>query len=185
MSIHKGEETFIIETVKKIKKEQIESQCILIPRHLNKIKELTDIIKANNLTYQLKSKETLPLVNRDFYIVDSFGDAGEVFKKINLVFLGGSIIPHGGQNPLEPAREGCYLLHGPNIYNFTEIFEFLTKNNVSKLVTSEITLTQELISKFQKTSEIMIKLKQSWRNTVKKYCWIISIILTLSLNNEY
>jgi 3-deoxy-D-manno-octulosonic-acid transferase len=149
MSIHKGEETFIIETVKKIKKKQIESQCILIPRHLNKIKELTDTIEANNLTYQLKSKETLPLVNRDFYIVDSFGDAGEVFKKINLVFLGGSIIPHGGQNPLEPAREGCYLLHGPNIYNFTEIFEFLTKNNASKLVTSEITLSQELISNFK------------------------------------
>ena len=149
MSIHEGEETFIIETVKKIKKEQIESQCILIPRHLNKIKELTDTIEANNLTYQLKSKETLPLVNRDFYIVDSFDDAGEVFKKINLVFLGGSIIPHGGQNPLEPAREGCYLLHGPNIYNFTEIFEFLTKNDVSKLVTSEIKLSQELISNFK------------------------------------
>jgi 3-deoxy-D-manno-octulosonic-acid transferase len=149
MSIHKGEETFIIETVKKIKKEQIESQCILIPRHLNKIKELTDTIKANNLTYQLKSKETLPLVNKDFYILDSFGDAGKVFEKINLVFLGGSIIAHGGQNPLEPAREGCYLLHGPNIYNFTEIFEFLAKNNVSKLVTSEITLSQELISNFQ------------------------------------
>jgi 3-deoxy-D-manno-octulosonic-acid transferase len=149
MSIHKGEETFIIETVKKIKREQIKSQCVLIPRHLNKIKELTDIIKTNNLTYQLKSKEALPLVNKDFYIVDSFGDAGEIFKKINLVFLGGSIIPHGGQNPLEPAREGCYLFHGPNIYNFTEIFEFLTKNNASRLVTSEITLSQELISNFK------------------------------------
>jgi 3-deoxy-D-manno-octulosonic-acid transferase len=149
MSIHKGEETFIIETVKKIKREQIKSQCILIPRHLNKIKELTDIIKTNNLTYQLKSKEALPLVNKDFYIVDSFGDAGEIFKKINLVFLGGSIIPHGGQNPLEPAREGCYLFHGPNIYNFTEIFEFLAKNNASRLVTSEITLSQELISNFK------------------------------------
>ena len=149
MSIHKGEETFIIETVKKIKKKQIESQCILIPRHLNKIKELTDTIKANNLTYQLKSKETLPLVNKDFYILDSFGDAGKVFEKINLVFLGGSIIAHGGQNPLEPAREGCYLFHGPNIYNFTEIFEFLTKNNVSKLVTSETALSQGLISNFK------------------------------------
>ena len=149
MSIHRGEEDFIIETVKKIKKKQIISQCVLIPRHLNKIKELTDTIKSNNLTYQLKSKEDLPIINKDFYIVDSFGDALEIFKNINLVFLGGSIIPHGGQNPLEPAREGCYLLHGPNIYNFTEIFEFLTKNNVSKLVTSETMLSQELVSNFK------------------------------------
>ena len=63
--------------------------------------------------------------------------------------MGGSIIAHGGQNPLEPAREGCYLFHGPNIYNFTEIFEFLTKNNVSKLVTSETALSQGLISNFK------------------------------------
>ena len=164
MSIHKGEETFFIETVKKIKKKQIESQCILIPRHLNKIKELTDIIKANNLTYQLKSKEALPLENKDFYIVDSFGDAGEVFKKINLVFLGGSVISHGGQNPLEPAREGCYLFHGPNIYNFTEIFEFLAKNNASKLVPSDTTLSQELISNFKNT-----KNNDKLKSIMKKY----------------
>ena len=74
MSIHKGEETFIVETVKKIKEEQIKSQCILIPRHLNKMKELTNIIRANNLTYQLKSKEAFPLANKDFYIVDSFDE---------------------------------------------------------------------------------------------------------------
>jgi 3-deoxy-D-manno-octulosonic-acid transferase len=152
MSIHKGEETFIVETVKKIKEEQIKSQCILIPRHLNKMKELTNIIRANNLTYQLKSKEAFPLANKDFYIVDSFGEAKDVFKKINLVFLGGSMISHGGQNPLEPAREGCHLFHGPNIFNFTEVFEFLKKNGVSKLVTSEIMLAQELISKFQNST---------------------------------
>ena len=78
--------------------------------------------------------------------------------------MGGSIIPHGGQNPLEPAREGCYLLHGPNIYNFTEIFEFLTRNNVSKLVTSEITLSQELISNFKN-----IKNNDKLKSIMKEY----------------
>lgn len=149
MSIHKGEESFIIKTIKRIKEEKIKSQCILIPRHLDKIKEITNKIESNDLTYQLKSEKSLPIANKDFYIVDSFGEAREVFKKINLVFLGGSIISHGGQNPLEPAREGCYLFHGPNIYNFTEIFKFLKKNRVSKMITSEIMLSQELILKFR------------------------------------
>ena len=48
-----------------------------------------------------------------------------------VVFLGGSIINHGGQNPLEPARLGCKILHGPNIQNFTEVYNLLDKNNLS------------------------------------------------------
>lgn len=149
MSTHQGEENFIIKAVKNIKEKNIKSQCILIPRHINRVKEIIKIIKTNNLTYQLKSQETKPFENVDFYILDSYGEAKEIFKKIRLVFLGGSIVTHGGQNPLEPAREGCFLFHGPNVGNFKEIYEFLNKNEISKLVTSEQSLTKELILKFE------------------------------------
>ena len=47
------------------------------------------------------------------------------------MFLGGSIVNHGGQNPLEPARFGCKILHGPNIQNFTEVYRLLNKENLS------------------------------------------------------
>ena len=74
-----------------------------------------------------------------------------------------SIIPHGGQNPLEPAREGCFIFHGPNVSNFKEIYAFLNKNEVSKLVTCEQSLTKELILKFENpvnNIEFQKKMKQ-------------------------
>ena len=163
MSTHEGEENFIIETVKNLKEKNIRSQCILIPRHIKRAKEIVKIIKANNLTYQLRSQEVKPFENIDFYILDSYGEAKEIFKKIRLVFLGGSIIPHGGQNPLEPAREGCFIFHGPNVSNFKEIYAFLNKNEVSKLVTCEQSLTKELILKFENpvnNIEFQKKMKQ-------------------------
>ena len=106
MSTHRCEEEFIIKAIKNIKEKKFISQCILIPRHVARIKEIVDLVKTNNLTYKLKSQELSPLENKDLYIVDSYGEAKKIFCKVGLVFLGGSIIAHGGQNPLEPAHEG-------------------------------------------------------------------------------
>ena len=164
MSTHSGEEEFVINTIKNLKKEKISSQCILIPRHINRIDKITYLIKANNLTYQLKSTDPIPLEDRDIYILNSYGDTKEVFEKINLVFLGGSIIAHGGQNPLEPAREGCFVFHGPYIYNFTEIYDFLSDNGISSLVTSDQSLAEQLISKFAKQAD-----NEKFKETIQKY----------------
>jgi 3-deoxy-D-manno-octulosonic-acid transferase len=150
MSTHRGEEEFVIQAIKNIKEKKFISQCILIPRHVTRIKEITDLIETNNLTYQLKSQEPSPLENKDLYIVDSYGEAKKIFNKVGLVFLGGSIIAHGGQNPLEPAHEGCSIFHGPNVYNFTEIYDFLANNGISQLVTSADSLANSLIAGFEK-----------------------------------
>ena len=60
--------------------------------------------------------------------------------------MGGSIINHGGQNPLEPARLGNYIINGPNIRNFKEIYKFLSKNNMS-VTTSKMSKIQKIIEK--------------------------------------
>ena len=60
--------------------------------------------------------------------------------------MGGSIINHGGQNPLEPARLGNYIINGPNIKNFREVYKFLNKNNMSE-TTSNINKIQKIIER--------------------------------------
>ena len=63
-----------------------------------------------------------------------------------ILLLGGSIVKHGGQNPLEPVRLGNHIINGPNIGNFKEIYTFLKKNKISK-TTSNINKIKNIIEK--------------------------------------
>ena len=87
--------------------------------------------------------------NTDIYLVDTYGETKSFFKMIKIVFLGGSLIKHGGQNPLEAARFGCKILHGPNVNNFKEIYNLLKQNNQSFKINS----VQQLIFNIDKLSK--------------------------------
>ena len=67
----------------------------------------------------------------DIYLVNAYGLTKSFFSLCKNVFLGGSIIKHGGQNPLEAARYGCNILHGPNTSNFEEIYTYLNTQKIS------------------------------------------------------
>jgi len=150
ISTHDGEEQFIINTIKLIKRKKIQSQCILIPRHIHRIKKIITLIKKNNLIYELQSKKSKKNIPSDLFVVDSYGQANKFLEKTNAVLIGGTIINHGGQNPLEAARLGCNIFNGPFTHNFTEIFNFLKKNKISKLIKNEDQLSDQLTRKFKK-----------------------------------
>ena len=90
--------------------------------------------------------------------MNSFGQTKSFFKVCKVVFLGGSIINHGGQNPLEAARYGCKILNGPNISNFYEIYKLLNKYKVS---TKIIGLNQMInnIDRIFKNKTVTFKIK--------------------------
>ena len=67
----------------------------------------------------------------DVYLVDTYGEAKKFLGLSKVIFTGGSIIPHGGQNPLDAVRNNSIVIHGPNIQNFTEIYKFLSKEKMS------------------------------------------------------
>ena len=83
----------------------------------------------NFIVHQHSSKSRIKK-NTNIYLVDTYGETESFLKLSKVVFLGGSLIPHGGQNPLEAARLGCKILHGSNISNFIEIYSLLKKNNI-------------------------------------------------------
>ena len=149
MSTHRGEESFIIDVIKKIKEKKIQSQCFLIPRHIHRVNEIKSLINKNNLTYTLQSQKMRKNKDSDFFIIDSYGQANHFLKKTNAVFIGGTMVNHGGQNPLEAARVGCRIFNGPFTQNFTEIFNFLKKNKISKLTKNKNQLANQLINCFK------------------------------------
>jgi 3-deoxy-D-manno-octulosonic-acid transferase len=106
--------------------------------------------------------------------VNTFGPALSFFKICKTIFLGGSIIKHGGQNPLEAARVGCKILHGPHVWNFSEIYNLLKKNNVSMKIISQNQLTYEV--------DKMLNNKNNNRNLELKIKNLGNKILTSTLN---
>ena len=83
-------------------------------------------------------------------MVDSYGDSSKFYNLTNVSFVGGSIIKHGGQNPLEPARLGNYIINGPNVKNFKEIYTYLNNLKMSSS-TSNIKTMENIILKRLKT----------------------------------
>ena len=82
--------------------------------------------------------------NTDIFLVNSYGKTKSFYKNCKNVFLGGSMIKHGGQNPLEAVRYGCNILHGPNVDNFREIYDFLKKKKISIKINKQKELIDSL-----------------------------------------
>ena len=107
---------------------------IIIPRHIDRASEIKEEIEKIGLKVHLHSSGRKIDNKTDIYLVDTFGETKLFLKICKIVFLGGSLIQHGGQNPLEAARLGCKVIHGPNISNFLEVYSLLNKNNISSKI---------------------------------------------------
>ena len=133
-STHSTEEFICANVHKKLKVKYKNLLTIIIPRHIHRTDEIVNEMKKLNLNVHLHNSKNKIDKDTDIYLVNSFGQTKSFFKVCKTVFLGGSMIRHGGQNPLEAARFGCKILHGPNVWNFDEIYNLLKKNKVSRKI---------------------------------------------------
>ena len=145
-STHFNEEILIGNLHKKLKKKQRKLITIIIPRHVSRTNEIKETLNKIELNCILHSSNEKIKKNTDIYLVDSYGETSKFYNLTNISFVGGSIIKHGGQNPLEPARLGNYIISGPNVKNFKEIYAFLSKLKMSS-ITSDILKMENLILK--------------------------------------
>ena len=149
-STHNTEELICGLVHKNLKKKYKNLLTFIIPRHIERtdaiIKELNDI---NLITHTHEPKKKIPK-NTDIYIVNSYGKTKSFYNICKNIFLGGSLIKHGGQNPLEATRYGCNILYGPNVNNFKEIYKFLDKLKISNKVNNHHQLSYRLNKMFLK-----------------------------------
>ena len=145
-STHFNEEILIGNLHKKLKKKERKLITIIIPRHVSRTNEIKETLNKIELNCILHSSSEKIKKDTDIYLVDSYGETSKFYNLTNISFVGGSIIKHGGQNPLEPARLGNYIISGPNVKNFKEIYAFLNKLKMSS-ITSDILKMENLILK--------------------------------------
>ena len=144
-STHNSEEIFISKLHKDLKKNEKKLLTVIIPRHINRSKNVINNLKHDNLNVITHTSGKKLKKNTDIYLVDTYGEASRFYSLSKVTFMGGSMIKHGGQNPLEPARLGNYIVSGPNIENFKEIYKFLEKNKMSTR-TSNTTKIKKIIN---------------------------------------
>jgi 3-deoxy-D-manno-octulosonic-acid transferase len=159
-STHNSEEKFAGLVHNKLKKKYKNLLTVIIPRHIDRKEKIKEQLLNLGLKVHLHEPKTKINLDTDIYLVNSFGKTKSFYSLIKNVFLGGSLVNHGGQNPLEAVRYNCNILHGPNVFNFNEIYKFLNKQKVSKKV---INLNQ--------TTNILYKLlnsKKSQKNIKDK-----------------
>ena len=156
-STHANEEIFCAKTHIELKKKYKNLITIIIPRHVHRVKEIIPQISNLGLKAVSHSSNIKSLKNVDIYIVDTFGETKKFYKIGSSVFLGGSIIKRGGQNPLEAARYGAKIFHGPNVDNFKDVYKLLALLKISKKITSPKKLASLIYFKKKKVAGKKIK----------------------------
>jgi 3-deoxy-D-manno-octulosonic-acid transferase len=180
-STHENEERICGLAHKELKKRYKNLLTIIIPRHAERAVMIAKELEQLNLKIQLHEPTKKIHPDTDIYIVNTYGMTKSFYNYSSNVFLGGSLINHGGQNPLEAARYGCNILHGPNISNFEEIYYFLNKNKISKKIYNQKTIAIELNRLFLKRTnskqiknEINVLGKKILKNTYKEIDLILN-----------
>jgi 3-deoxy-D-manno-octulosonic-acid transferase len=119
-STHRGEEDALLGALARLRVGAPELRLILAPRHLERLGEVEALVRRAGLhPLRLSSPEPAPVW--DVGLVDTFGQLSLYYGLATVVFIGGSLIPHGGQNPLEAASLGKPVLFGPSMHNFSDI----------------------------------------------------------------
>jgi 3-deoxy-D-manno-octulosonic-acid transferase len=178
-STHANEEIFCAKTHLELKKREKNLLTIIIPRHIHRVKEIVPSIEKLGLKVIKYSSNNKDLKKTDIFIIDTFGETKKFHKISSSVFLGGSIIKRGGQNPLEAARYGSRILHGPNIDNFKDVYKLLKTLNVSKKILTSQQLAKLIV--FNKNKNSGIKIKKIGRIILKKTIKELDSLI----NNEF
>jgi 3-deoxy-D-manno-octulosonic-acid transferase len=147
-STHGGEEEMIATAHRMVASRQPDLLTIIAPRHPERGPAVAAIMKAAGLSSALRSQGLLPDRRTDVYIADTVGELGLFYRLAPVAFIGRSLVPLGGQNPIEPAKLGTAILHGPYVHNFADVYAAIDRRDGAMPVSDEDTLARALLMLF-------------------------------------
>ena len=179
-STHPGEEKIIAKAHIILKRKFKNLLTIIIPRHTQRINEINDEMNNLGLNTIIRTSREKIKNKTDIYLVDTYGETKKFFNLSKIAFIGGSLVKHGGQNPIEPARYQLDIIHGPYVNNFRDIYKLFSKKKVSHKITNINQLVNVAERLLQNKKKKKIDLEKIGNSILKK-----SIIeITDIFNNE-
>ncbi len=144
-STHPGEEAIIARAHEILQQTFPDILTVIAPRHPTRAKEIKEQLQKDYpVTVALRSQGQNIEQTTDIYLADTLGELGVFYRLAGIVFMGGSLVPKGGQNPLEAARLECALVAGPYVENFQSIYSELAQEKALLSVTSAETLARAI-----------------------------------------
>lgn len=131
-STHNDEEQQLAELWGRLTTDKL---LVIVPRHPNRSEQIQKQLSELDLNYAVRSLQQVINKNTQVYLADTLGELNDLMTYADFVFIGGSLIKHGGQNLLEPARLGIPVICGPYMFNFTDELELLLKHQACIQVT--------------------------------------------------
>lgn len=126
-STHEGEEAYCLDAHIALKNTSVTPPIltILAPRHPNRTPEILKLIEEKGLIVARRSLGELPTSDVDIWLIDTIGDLGLIYHLVDIAFIGGSLVPVGGHNPIEAIQLETIVIHGPFDNNTKDIHEIL------------------------------------------------------------
>ncbi len=185
-SIRKGEEIILAQAMEDIVKEMPASLFFIVPRHLARVSEVTNCLKQRSLGFDMWSElEVGKRREHNIVVVDVIGPLFDLYGLADVAFVGGSLVPKGGQNIMEPAAWGCPVLFGPSTDNFEESSQALLQLGGGRLVKDVSDLGRQIREFFsnekltQKTGQRALQaLKQLAQNSATRQAQLILEVLS-------
>lgn len=143
-STHPGEEEMLVEAHRALSGFFPSLLTVIVPRHPDRGVAIARMIAASGLRPALRSREELPVATTDIYVADTMGELGLFYRLAPIVFMGGSLVAHGGQNPIEAVKLGAAIVHGPHVFNFSDVYEALDGARGARRAESPEALVKQL-----------------------------------------
>ena len=143
-STHPGEEEILLEAHRTLAGFLPSLLTVIVPRHPGRGETIAQLIEGAGLHASVRSREELPTAATDIYVADTMGELGLFYRLSPVVFIGGSLVKHGGQNPIEAIKLGASLVHGPHVFNFADVYEALDAAGGARVADTREMLVKQL-----------------------------------------
>ncbi len=143
-STHPGEEEILLEAHRTLATFFPSLLSVIVPRHAHRGEAIAGLVAARGLQVSLRSREEMPSATTDIYVADTMGELGLFYRLAPIVFMGGSLVKHGGQNPVEAIKLGAAIVHGSHVFNFTDVYAALDKAGGARQADTQEALVRQL-----------------------------------------
>jgi 3-deoxy-D-manno-octulosonic-acid transferase len=133
-STMEGEEAQILDALAGLGADGATPFLILAPRHPERFEAVAQLLAGRGLVFSRRSSGVAVPSDAGAFLIDTIGELARAYRLATMAFIGGSLVPTGGHNPLEPAVWGVPVLSGSHVFNFDEVYDEMTKAGGARLV---------------------------------------------------